>query len=69
MKREVPAADEVLSACQRELDVAYRALGDASDRLRADWPGGSGLTTGQVEARARMIREIAAAKAAINRAR
>jgi hypothetical protein len=53
-----------------ELNVAYRALGDAADWLRSDWqPVSSSLTTVQSEARTAMFEAIGAAKAAVNRAK
>jgi hypothetical protein len=60
----------MLAAAERELDNAYRALSDAADWLRSDWrPIGSLFTAEQAARRSRMFREIAEAKAAINRAK
>jgi hypothetical protein len=62
-----PAA--MFAAAQQELDQAYRALGDAADWLRSDWPPGTVLTDDQADQRDRMFEQIGAAKTAINRAR
>lgn len=66
----LPNVEEMFDNARRCLDDAHRALGDAQDWLRPDWqPVGTPLTDAQAEHRTRMIREIAAAKEAINRAR
>jgi hypothetical protein len=70
MTTPLPTPDEMLAAAERELTNALRALGDASDWLRSDWsPVGSSLTKEQARRRTRMARGIAAAKAAIDRAK
>lgn len=66
----LPTPDEMFAAAERELDKAYRALGDAGDWLRSDWrPVGSSLTTEQAKRRTRMQAQIAKAKTAINEAK
>lgn len=65
----LPTPEEMLAAAQRELTAAYRALGDAADWLRSDWPPGTVMTDEQAERRTRMFHEIGEAKAAINRAK
>lgn len=65
----LPTPEEMLAAAQRELDNAYRALGDAGDWLRSDWKPGSRMTKAQAERRSRMFRAIADAKTAINQGR
>lgn len=57
---------KMLANARAELKNAYRALGDASDWLRSDWPAGSEMTAEQAEERTRMFRAIHDAKAAIN---
>jgi hypothetical protein len=67
---DLPTREEIFTRAQGRLSEAYRALGDAQDELRSDWrPVGTELTDEQADLRARMQREIAAAKDAINRAR
>jgi hypothetical protein len=67
---QLPTPDEMLAAAERELDKAYRALGDAADWLRSDWrPVGSSLTSEQAKRRTRMQAEISTAKYAINQAK
>jgi hypothetical protein len=67
---QLPTPDQMLAAAERELDNAYRALGDAADWLRSDWrPIGSSLTTEQAKRRQRMQAGIAKAKTAINQAK
>jgi hypothetical protein len=66
----LPTSDEMFAAAERELDNAYRALGDAADWLRSDWrPVGSSLTTAQAKRRMQMQAQIAKAKDAINQAK
>lgn len=66
----LPTRREIFLEAVDELSGAYRALGDAADWLRSDWqPVGSSLTTVQADARTEMFDAIAAAKAAINRAK
>lgn len=66
----LPTREEMFARAQERLTEAYQALGDAADWLRSDWrPVGASLTDEQAELRTRMHQEIAAAKAAINRAR
>jgi hypothetical protein len=66
----LPTRDEIFTKSLGELDTAYRALGDAGDWLRSDWtPVGSTLTDAQGNARSDMQDAIAAAKAAINKAK
>jgi hypothetical protein len=66
----LPTAEQMFAAAEKEIDVAYRALGDAADWLRSDWrPIGSPLTNEQAKRRMRMIEQIGKAKTAINIAR
>jgi hypothetical protein len=66
----LPTPDEMFAAAERELDKAYRALGDAADWLRSDWrPVGSSLTTAQAKRRMQMQAQISEAKDAINQAK
>ena len=66
----LPTREEVFANAVRDLDRAYRALGDAADWLRSDWtPLGSPLTDDQATRRTRMFDQIDRAKAAINRAK
>lgn len=66
----LPTRREIFLEATDELSTAYRALGDAADRLRSDWqPVGSPLTTEQSEARSAMFDAITEAKAAVNRAK
>jgi hypothetical protein len=70
MTERLPTPDEMLAAAQRELGIAYTALGDAADWLRSDWrPVGSALTAEQAERRTRMRKAIETAKNAINEGR
>jgi hypothetical protein len=59
----------MFAAAEQELHRAYRALGDAADWLRSDWPPGTVMTDEQAERRTRMFNAIGEAKAAINRAK
>lgn len=66
----LPTREEIFLKALGELDVAYRALGDAQDWLRSDWqPAGACLTNIQGDARVAMQDAIAAAKTAMNRAK
>jgi hypothetical protein len=67
---QLPTPDEMFAAAERELDKAYRALGDAGDWLRSDWrPVGSSLTPAQAKLRMQMQAQISKAKDAINQAK
>jgi hypothetical protein len=66
----LPTRTEIFLNALAELDIAYRALGDAQDWLRSDWqPAGTSLTNAQGDARNAMQDQIAAAKTAVNRAK
>ncbi len=64
---KLPTREEMFLGASGELQVAYKALGDASDWLRSDWrPLGSRLVAVQVEAKSTVFAQIDAAKRAIN---
>lgn len=59
----LPTPDEMLDAAEAELNIAYRALGDAADWLRSV---GSALTPAQAERRNAMRKAINTAMTTIN---
>ena len=67
---DLPTREGMFVHANFELDVAYRALGDAADWLRSDWrPIGTPLTPEQSRARSTLFDAIADAKSVINRAK
>lgn len=69
MSSELPTIDNIFWDVEESLEEIYRKLSDVRDILNSDWSDNRHLTETEAERRSMMLRKIAEAKTAVERAK